>query len=164
MRVAFPVATACAVLAVMAACAGSHPTHPSQTAGMQLDRLDITQPQVPPQSRLRPVGHVVVRNRITVNELYLWLEGFPAFAGAPASAGCPVDYGIRYHIVFSAGNTVVLSADANPSGCQDIRLSDGRTLQALSETGTGRAFWALLAQTVHRPLSRVQGRAGRGPG
>ncbi len=222
MRVAIGVGALCVSLIGLAGCATPKHAQPPDA----LDRLDITQPQPAPGARIRPVGHIVVRNRLTVDELYAWLLGMPPMpgtpgaqmtnilpsdgsysgapphkapaataapdrstaGGSPASSGasatstppsettvgtsiaanrpstsqtapsCPADDGVRYHMVFRSGTTVILTADADPTGCQAIQLSDGRTLQASSATATGRAFWTLMAQTVHRPLLQNKGK------
>ena len=122
-------------------------------------------PQVDTLESIRSdLWHQTVPERISVSisdtavarNLYVLLVSMPPFPKNVAAA-CPADPGVRYHLVFLNHSQTVLSADADPQGCELVHLSDGRTLRAFPSSGSGPEFWSLFAQAVHLTPSQVQG-------
>jgi hypothetical protein len=77
----------------------------------------------------------------TVQALYNDLLALPKYV--PGQITCATDIGVQYNLTFTHGGTVVLSAIADPSGCQ-IVVVNGHD----NRTATHSKLWTLLANAV----------------
>jgi hypothetical protein len=94
-----------------------------------------------PLGRAVPVVDATIRDPAAVRALYADVLALPPAPRGPVA--CPSDTGVRYRLTFMRRAAVILRADADPSGCRQVRLGDGRVLWALGPRGD--ALWAVLA-------------------
>ena len=127
---------------------------PTHAATVKADALQVTRSN-PLHQPVPVLSPLTISDPAFVNHLYSLLVSMPPFPKGPMS--CPGDYGVRYHLVFLDHGQTVLSADADPSGCEGVKLSDGRILWAYPSSGSGPQFWSLFAEAVHLTLSQVKG-------
>lgn len=95
----------------------------------QLKRLDIT-----------------VTNAETVSKLYSELKSLKTFP--KGTMFCPMDWGVNYLLKFKVADRVLLTANADPSGCQEIRLSNGKRLWGVGTDANAEAFWNTLSSSI----------------
>lgn len=88
-----------------------------------------------------------ISNPLTVRALFLALLALPPYP--MDMRPCPVDYGVTYEISLLNGSRMVLRADAEAGGCEDVPLNfrDDRRADG--------AFWAVLAQALGMPVGQV---------
>jgi hypothetical protein len=98
----------------------------------------------PGLSRMSPLD-VTIRDSTAVRRVYADLLGLPR--PRPGVYNCPMDSGVVYHLTFSRGRQVVLTADVQATGCRGVTLSpsDGR-----SAVDHGK-FWGPLANALGVP-------------
>lgn len=98
---------------------------------------------------------VTIRNESSVRQLYSDLRSLGLF---PSGAmNCPADFGINYTLTFRSGNKIFLVANADPNGCQAIKLSTEQTLWGVEQVG--KPFWTLLAKSIGLPNDSYLGGA-----
>ncbi|WAH39031.1 hypothetical protein [Alicyclobacillus dauci] len=90
---------------------------------------------------------LTISNEPTVRQLYSDLRSLRQFPHGNMS--CPNDTGVEYKLIFKSGKKVVLVAQADPTGCQAIKLSNGQTLWGVEQVG--KPFWTRLAQSIGYP-------------
>jgi hypothetical protein len=93
-----------------------------------------------PHSTLATFNHTG-QNASAVQALYNGLLALPKYV--PGQITCPSDIGVQYNLTFSHGSSVVLSAIADPSGCQ-IVVVNGRD----NRTAAHSQLWQLVANAV----------------
>lgn len=126
-------------------------------------------PFIPSASAAQPNTLVVVRenplhqpgipsftktiyNVSAIREMYNELIHLRQLPSGPIS--CPSDNGVSYTLTFKHGDSVVLIADAEDTGCEIVRLSKGwhktRTTMPQAATGSqgGQNFWSLLYKSL----------------
>lgn len=113
--------------------------------GVQPDTLTIVR-RNPLHQQLPPLPPTVrVHDPTVVRQFYADVLTLPAMPRGPID--CPADFGVTYHLTFIQRGSVVLTANADGSGCEVVRLSNGSVLWAVPQPG-GAAFRNLLARTL----------------
>ena len=95
-----------------------------------------------------PAFDYTARDATKVQELYDALLKLPSYVAQ--NSACPTDLGVQYQLTFSQASTPVLSAIADPSGCQVVVLAGQDNRSA-----THSNIWGLLAAAVGVDLSAV---------
>ena len=140
-------------LATRASAAASSPREiplsvptPIPVPGSQPTLLDATRSN-PLHQPVPPQGHWVIRDQSTVVKLYDYMMAMPPFPMS-GTINCPAMFGVTYRLVFLRGSQTILAATVDPSGCEGVHLSNGKTLWAIPSPSTGPAFFSLLASTL----------------
>ena len=92
------------------------------------------------QSKLPPFNYTG-QDAASVKALYNDLLALPKYV--PGQITCASDIGVQYNLTFTHGGTVVLSAIADPTGCQ-IVVVNGHDNRTAAHT----KLWTLLATAV----------------
>jgi hypothetical protein len=113
------------------------PTVPQVAA---IETVHVVRTSDNPQSAL-PAFNYTGQNSAAVQALYNALVALPKYI--PGQTTCPSDIGVQYNLTFTHGGAVVLTAIADPSGCQIVVVngSDNRT-------AIHSKLWTLLANAV----------------
>lgn len=116
--------------------------------------VDVTWYNVYSHEIVPTVTHWVIQHQPTVVRLYDDLMALPPFPSGVAFS-CLDSFGARYRLVFLHGSQKMLTADADPAGCQTVQLSKEKTLWSAPHTSTGPAFWSLFALTLKLSESQL---------
>jgi photosystem II stability/assembly factor-like uncharacterized protein len=153
--------TACLLLAALVAgCSGRPQPQP--------------QPQVPPPTlpaaradslhvlrrsplRFLPPLDKTLADKATVQKLYADLQAMPVVA-SDRPMNCPEDNGVTLDLTFKDGDSVLLAATADVSGCRFVRSPGGNARYGRGEEG--QRFFADLAQALALSADSL---AGFGP-
>jgi hypothetical protein len=85
-----------------------------------------------------PAVDVTLTDPTPTRAIYASTIALPDFPSG--TFNCPVDFGIRYTVVFDVGGAHALTAVLNPGGCGDVTISGSSTRRAIDP-----AYWASLA-------------------
>lgn len=89
-----------------------------------------------------------IRDRAQVQQLYRTIQALPSF---PQYAGCPIDWGVQYHLTFFRDQAVIGEMLANAGGCNPLFMAaENKPDVELRRTRgpTDLQFWSLLAQML----------------
>jgi hypothetical protein len=90
-----------------------------RTEAPSIDRLTFSTSTGIPQNAPPDVAKTITGS--AAQTLYQATLALPA---APTGAeSCPADWGVAYHMQFSVGSELVLTVDADPSGCELFQLT-----------------------------------------
>jgi hypothetical protein len=68
----------------------------------------------------------------------------------PGAYSCPNDWGVRYSIVFRAGQSDATTAVLNPTGCAEVTISGSSTRRAIDPI-----YWMSLAENLGIPQAAI---------
>lgn len=105
--------------------------------------VHITRPQIGRFAAL----DVTVTNSQLVQEMYSGLKSFKPMPNGVHS--CPADFGVEYQLTFKTGHLTIVTAQADPNGCEVISLSTGQTLWGITTNPKGDVFWNTLAKALN---------------
>jgi hypothetical protein len=101
----------------------------SVTAANAPNRLVVTRTKNVTNNPTSASFEKTIADSSTVQKLYADIRALPPFPNGPIS--CPLDTGLSYRLKFFANDTLLLSADYEPSGCRKVTLSDGAKKTAM---------------------------------
>ena len=109
-----------------------------------LDRLVVHRSDAFPQNHMR----FSFPAKVTVSDATKARAAARALCALPdlplGSLNCPADFGIVYHLVFSAGERALPPVELDASGCQSVR-------------GLGPAWWVARSPEFWPTLGRAMG-------
>lgn len=126
----------CGTIFVSAASSAQEPTI------LQVQRVNTES-----ENHYLPFPSRTITNQQVVQQLYNAMLALPHFTShnPPGWLSCPRETGVKYHIAFSHGNSLLQEALYDPSGCPTIRI--GKNDVRIPD----KSFAQLFAQAVGIP-------------
>ncbi len=111
------------------------------------DRVHVLRVSTLAQVKSAPF-EITVTDPMKAQQLYQATQSLPKFP-ANTVIHCPLDDGIKYHLDFFQGSTLLSQAILDASGCRALHL----TITDVRRTDD--AFWSLLAKELGVPAARL---------
>ena len=140
-------ASAALVCAALAGCGST--VSGAGRGGLCGQQSQVTRLVVVKRGPLTAPGHCVPHATVTVGdptEARSVAEAACALPAMPSgAAACPMDTGLIYRLMFSAGGTKLAAVTADRTGCQGVR-----GLGQVRWTARSPAFWRILSKAERR--------------